>query len=212
MIEYLRGRVLARDGAHVVLECGGVGFGVDVPLTTLARLPGEGAEAQLYIHFHMNEQALRLYGFATAAERDTFEVLLGASGIGPKTALAILSATDIRDFARAVVFNEISVLTRIPGIGKKTAERLAVELRDKLKPFADGPTGGGAPAGTGPAARDAMAVPSAPQGPVALTAAALVELGCKAAVAERAALKAVELLGMEAPVEQLLREALKHRY
>lgn len=210
MIKFLRGRVLARDGAHVVLDCGGVGYGVDVPLTTLARLPGEGAEAGLHIHFHMNEQVVRLYGFATAAERDTFEVLLGASGIGPKTALAILSATDIRDFARAVVFNEISVLTRIPGIGKKTAERLVVELRDRLKPFADVSAGGGPAAGA--SARGAAGTPAAPEGPVALTTAALVELGCKPAVAERAALKAADLLGMDAPLEHLVREALKHRY
>lgn len=210
MIEFLRGRILARDGTHVVLDCGGVGYGVDVPLTTLARLPEAGGDTELHIHFHMNEQVVRLYGFATAAERDIFEVLLGATGIGPKTALAILSATDIRDFARAVVFNDLSVLTRIPGIGKKTAERLVVELRDRLKPFADASGDGAAASGAPP--RSAVASPAVPQGPVALTAAALVELGCKPAVAERAALRAADLLGLDAPLEHLVREALKHRH
>ncbi|MCX7717969.1 MAG: Holliday junction branch migration protein RuvA [Candidatus Sumerlaeaceae bacterium] len=210
MIEFLRGRILARDGTHIVLECGGVGYGVDVPLTTLARLPEAGAEAELHIYFHMNEQAVRLYGFALGAERDIFEVLLGATGIGPKTALAILSATEIRTLARAVVFNDLSVLTRIPGVGKKTAERLVVELRDRLKPFADA-SGDEAVSSAAPARHAAAGAPAVPQGPVALTAAALVELGCKPAIAERAALRAADLLGLDAPLEDLVREALKHR-
>lgn len=206
MIEYLRGVLLRRDGQHVVIDAGGVGYGLDVPLTTLARLGPQGGEAELHVYFHYNDQAMRLFGFATIEERDVFEVFLGTTGIGPKTALAILSAIEIGDFAQAILRNDLKILTNIPGIGKKTAERLVVELREKMATFADaGSRAGSALAGavgtvamTSPAAAEALA--------------ALMTLGCSRPVAERAIEKALVAVGTEALAEQLLREGLKHRH
>ena len=204
MIEYLRGTLLKKDGGHVVVDVGGVGYGVDVTLPTLAGLPEVGQSAELHTYFHVAEQLMRLYGFGSEAERDVFEVLISTSGIGPKTAIGILSAIEIGDFARAVLRNELSTLMRIPGVGKKTAERLVVELRDKMKSFAA--TVG--EVGPRPDARDGIPAPS---GPLATAIAGLVALGCKPVVAERAIQRATEVLGPEASTEDLVREGLKHR-
>lgn len=204
MIEYLRGSLLCRDGAHVIVEAGSVGYGVDLPAPTLAVLPETGGDVRLFIYHHMTEQDVRLYGFASPEEREIFEVLIGASGIGPKTALGILSALDIADFAHAIMRSDITTLTRIPGIGKKTAERLIVDLRDKVVSFAAGQTsrradaGLGAPMRLNDVQREAVS--------------ALISLDCKPVVAERAVLRAAEMLAPGARVEELIREALKHRH
>jgi holliday junction DNA helicase RuvA len=205
MIEYLQGILLRNDGGHVVVDVGGVGYGLDVPLTTSAALPPAGEKIELHVYLYLQEQILRLYGFLTEQERDVFEVFLGTSGIGPKTALGILSSIEISEFATAVLREEISTLTRIPGIGKKTAERLIVELRDKMKMFigatAQGATGSGPSvpgrASLSPTVREAVA--------------ALETLGCKPATAERAVQRALEVLGPATVTEDLVREALKHR-
>lgn len=215
MIEFLRGRVADRDGTHLVIDVNGVGYGVDVPVTTLDAIAEAGDEpVELHIYFHLGEQVMRLFGFATKDERHIFEVLLGTSGIGPKTALSILSAVDIAQFARAVVRNDLSLLTKIPGVGKKTAERLALELRDKLTHYAaamEGQPGAGRGKGKAGAALEEAPLGGPTAGPLGETAAALLALGCRPAVAERATLKAAEFLGESAPVDQLIREALKHR-
>ena len=136
MIEYLRGILLVKEPDHVVVDAGGVGYGVDVPRSTSSVLPEAGGEVALHIHFHFNEQAMRLFGFFTPQERDIFEVFISISGIGPKTALGILSSIDAADFAQAILREDYTKLTKLPGVGKKTAERLVVELRDKILPFA----------------------------------------------------------------------------
>ncbi|MBX7244408.1 MAG: Holliday junction branch migration protein RuvA [Candidatus Sumerlaeaceae bacterium] len=207
MIEFLRGRLLTKDSGHVVLDVGGVGYGVDVPVTTLDRLPDAGEEVALHTHLYLQEAIMRLYGFLTEGERDVFQVFLGTSGIGPKTALGILSSIKIGDFARAVLRNDLSTLMKIPGIGKKTAERLVVELRDKMMHFAEG----GAPGGK----KTVAATDDAGKhrgGPLGETIQALIGLGCKPAVAERASYKALEILGADASIQDLIKEALKHRY
>jgi Holliday junction DNA helicase RuvA len=205
MIEYLRGILLVKEPDHIVVDAGGVGYGVDVPRSTSKVLPEAGEEVALHIHFHFTEQAMRLFGFFTPQERDIFEVFISISGIGPKTALGILSSIDAGPFAQAILREDYATLTRLPGVGKKTAERLVVELRDKILPFAEsqGATVGGA----GAEARKPGLFPPA----LAEAIAALEALGCKPVVAERAAQKAWELLGTEAPVEDLVREGLKHR-
>lgn len=201
MIEFLRGTVISKTPGHLVVDVGGIGYGVDVPWRPDAFYPAEGEEASLFTYLYVQEQILRLYGFLTQQERSIFEVFIGTSGIGPKTALGILSAIEIPKFATAILREDVSTLVKLPGIGKKTAERLILELREKVLEFAAADTSGGAavPAGSRPPAYRE-------------TVAALEALGCKIAVAERAAQRAWENLGANASVENLIREALKHRY
>jgi Holliday junction DNA helicase RuvA len=200
VIEHLSGTVYSKESNHVVLKVAGVGYGLDVPQSTFITLPAVGEEAALYAHLYVQEQVLRLYGFATIQEREIFEVFLGLSGIGPKTALAILSAIEINTFAAAILRNDLAVLTKLPGVGKKTAERLVLELRDKIATFAGAETAG--------AARAINALPTE----LRETIQALEALGCKLSTAERASQKAYELLGAGAQVADLVREALKHRH
>ena len=215
MIEYLRGTVRARDEGHVVLDVGGVGYGVDCPASL--PIPPVGEALELHVYLHVNESAMRLFGFRDAREKQLFETLLGAQGIGPRTALGMMSAMDSTTFARAILQGDLKTLTGLPGIGKKTAERLAVDLRDKMAAFAVGGGGGG-----GEAARVAVAAgpgqgpeprPGALPPPEVLKDAidAMLNLGTKPAVAERAVVKAAEMLGAAATAPQLVKEALKHR-
>ncbi|MCX7626605.1 MAG: Holliday junction branch migration protein RuvA [Candidatus Sumerlaeaceae bacterium] len=205
MIEYLRGILRENDGEHIVVDVHGVGYGLDVPASTAAELPPVGEEVALYTHLEVRENDLSLYGFAKPEEREVFAIVVGVSGIGPRTALAVLSCLRIADFAAAVVNSEIEQLTRIPGIGKKTAERLVMELRDKMKRLltAHAKAGYESPVSTGTTKEAALA---------AEVSAALQALGCKPAVADRAAQRALELLGEKASLEDLVREALRHRY
>lgn len=204
MIEMLRGILAENDGAHVVVDVHGIGFGADVPSSTANELPAIGEEVQLFTYFYVQENGVRLYAFRTRQERDIFEIFIGVSGIGPKTALGILSAVRISDFVNAVLESDVSQLTKIPGVGKKTAERLIVELRDKVKHW-----------GVSTAVR-APRVSSAtvPRREAVLrdVSAALQALGCKTAIADRAAERAMEKLGEDAALEALVREALRHRY
>lgn len=202
MIEYLEGTVLARRPGHIVVLAGGVGHGVDVPSRADTIYPAPGESIALHTYLYVQEAVLRLYGFLSEEERDIFEVFIGTKGIGPRTALDILSAIEIGRFAQAIMREEISTLTKIPGIGKKTAERLVLELRDKVGAF----VGTGGETTTGPGRHRGQ-----PAG-LRETIEALEALGCKPPVAERAALKAWEVLGPQAATEDLIREALKHRF
>lgn len=132
MIAQLRGVVLEKHPNQVVLDAGGVGYDVAIPISTYSALPDVGATATLRIHTHVREDALQLFGFFTPNEKTIFEKLIGVSGIGPKLALTVLSGLPIEEFVAAVRQSQVEVLVKIPGIGKKTAERLVLELRDKL--------------------------------------------------------------------------------
>ena len=132
MIGSLRGNVLARRPDNVIIEVGGVGYQVNVPLNILANLPEEGKEVFLHIYTHVREDALQLFGFTSENEKKIFMVLLGISGIGPKMALNILSGLSYEDFLTALDAEDVAMLCRIPGLGKKTAHRLILELREKL--------------------------------------------------------------------------------
>ena len=132
MIGSVRGSVLERSAAgEVLVEVGGVGYRVLVPLSAVPAL-APGAGAFLFTHLHVRDDAMLLYGFPTREERDTFEVLIGASGVGPKLALAILSVHSPAALRRALVDDDIDALTLVPGVGKRTAQRLAVELKARL--------------------------------------------------------------------------------
>lgn len=132
MISLLRGRLLEKHPNRLILDVHGVGYDVQVPLSTFYRLPDPGAETTLRIHTHVREDAIMLFGFATALELQIFEQLIGIGGIGPRLALAVLSGIEVSDLVRSVQLADIARLTSIPGIGRKTAERMVLELRDRL--------------------------------------------------------------------------------
>ncbi len=187
MIGRLRGTLLAKQPPQVLVEAGGVGYEVDVPMSTLYTLPVLGAEVTLLTHMVVREDAQLLYGFGTDRERATFRELLKISGVGPKVALAVLSGLSTDDLARAVAMQDTALLTRVPGIGKKTAERLLLELKGRLADALPG-AGGVVAAGAG---ADVMA--------------ALVALGYN----EREAAAAVKALPEGVSVEEGIRAALK---
>jgi len=132
MIAYLRGRVLEKQPSRVIVDVSGVGYDVSVPLSTFYTAGEPGAEITLRIHTHVREDQLALYGFATVLELAVFERLIGVSGIGPRLALAVLSGMEPRELTAAIERSDLARLTRIPGVGKKTAERIVIELRDRL--------------------------------------------------------------------------------
>jgi Holliday junction DNA helicase RuvA len=133
VIGRLSGRLLAKHPPQVLLDVQGVGYEIDVPMSTLYQLPPTGTEVTLLTHLIVREDAHQLYGFATEAERAAFRQLLRISGVGARTALAVLSGMSVADLQQTVSAQDASRLTKIPGIGKKTAERLLLELRDKLE-------------------------------------------------------------------------------
>jgi Holliday junction DNA helicase RuvA len=177
MIGRLTGKVVAQEAeGAVVVDVAGVGYEVLVPLGTVGRAASdEGGRCTLYVHTHAREDALTLFGFATEADRLTFRTLIGVSNVGPRTALAVLSALPAEELARAIAAKDFGKLTGIPGIGKKTAERLVLELRDRLaKPMA-------ATARAGASSKDAPAARAQD-----LLLGALTRMGYRPAEAERA--------------------------
>jgi len=135
MIAHLRGRLIAKHPNQAIVEAGGVGYDVTITIPTFSDLPAAGSEVALHVHTHVREDALALYGFLRAEEKHLFEKLITVSGIGPKLAITILSGMATEEMVGAIRSNDFARLTRIPGIGKKTAERMCVELRDKLEGF-----------------------------------------------------------------------------
>ncbi len=134
MIAVLRGTLLEKQPSRVVVDVAGVGYDVQVPLSTFYGLGEPGAAVTLRIHTHVREDTIALFGFSTPLEQDLFERLIAISGIGPKLALAVLSGIEPADLIRAIRTQDVARLTRIPGIGKKTAERIGLELKDRLPP------------------------------------------------------------------------------
>ena len=154
MIGRLSGRLLEKLPPHLLLDVQGVGYEVDAPMTTFYQLPAVGEAVTLHIHQVVREDALLLYGFASRAERETFRQLLKVSGIGAKIALAILSSLSADELALAVAGENVARLSKVPGIGKKTAERLLLELKGKLK--ADVRIAAGGSAEAAPSAQDIL--------------------------------------------------------
>lgn len=138
MIAHLAGRILRKGPQEVVVDVSGVGYRVLIPLSTFYRLGEAGDEARLRIHTHVREDSLLLYGFLTAEEQGIFERLIEVSGVGPKLALNILSGIEAVELAEALRSSDVARLTRVPGVGRKTAERLVLELKDKLSAFGAG--------------------------------------------------------------------------
>jgi Holliday junction DNA helicase RuvA len=198
VIAYLRGRVSDKQPNRIVIDVGGVGYDVSVPLSTFYELGDQGAEIALRIHTHVREDALALYGFATALELTLFERLIGVSGIGPKLALAVLSGMEPRELVMAIERGDVARLTAIPGVGKKTSERIVVELKDRL-PRVRAEAAAGAAAVTPPAVREDVL-------------SALVNLGYHRPLSEKAvdaALKATPDGSFERTLKSALRELAK---
>lgn len=191
MIGYLRGRLFRKSPQDLIIDAGGVGYRVQVPISTFCRLPDPGADTQLYIHTHVREDQFVLYGFGTLIEQDLFEKLISVSGVGPKVALGVLSGIETDDLLHAIRDNDVVRLTRVPGVGKKTAERLILELKDKLKHIAPGSP---APAPPSPKRADLLS--------------ALGNLGYSEAESERAATEALRARP-DANLGDLLRDALR---
>lgn len=192
MIGRLSGRVIARQAPGLILDVNGVGYEVNVPMSTFYVLPEPGEPVVLLIHTHVREDAIHLYGFATEAERTLFRALIRVSGIGARLALTILSGIEVAAFVRCVQSADESALVRLPGVGKKTAQRLLVEMKDKLDGI--------------PAAFAVSAPVSAAGAPVEEAVTALIALGYKPVDASRM-ITAVERSG--ASTEELIRMALK---
>lgn len=203
MIAHLRGELVAAGADWVIIDVAGVGYRCLVPGSTRARLPAQGAAVQLHTFLQVREDALTLYGFLTQAEYDLFDLLLRVDGIGPKVALAVLSTMDPESFRRAVAFEDITALCRVPGIGKKTAQRMVLELRDKIGTL---PAAPGMPG-------DLPGAQPVPAGDVWGEAAeALCALGYSRSEAAAALSRARAEAGESPTVETLVRLGLKQLY
>jgi Holliday junction DNA helicase RuvA len=189
MIAHLRGRLIAKHPNQAIVETAGVGYDVTISVPTFSDLPAIGAEIALHIHTHVREDAIALYGFLRPAEKQLFEKLISVSGIGPKLAVTILSGMSSDEMVRSIRGNDLGRLTRVPGIGRKTAERLVLELRDKLDECGAAPA---LPAVT-PVEEDVLS--------------ALTNLGYQRAAAERALAQAVKN-GHRDSFDVLFRETL----
>jgi Holliday junction DNA helicase RuvA len=154
MIAFLRGRILDKQPNLLIVDVQGVGYLVHVPLSTFYDAGEVGGEAALRIHTHVREEALQLYGFLTVLEQQLFERLINISGIGPKLAISVLSGIEPRDLIAAVQRGDLARLTGIPGVGRKTAERMVLELKDRLAQIAVPPGGEPEPVATGERLRD----------------------------------------------------------
>lgn len=192
MIAHLRGKLLSKHPNQAIVETAGVGYDLTISVPTFSDLPAQGSEVALHVYTHVREDVIALYGFLRPAEKQLFEKLLTVSGIGPKLAITILSGMATDEMVGSIRAGDVARLTRIPGIGKKTAERMVLELRDKLP-------------SVGPE-------PAAPVSPLSSTEedvmSALVNLGYQRAAAEKALQAATRVLKPPVSFEQLFREAL----
>ena len=193
MIGRLHGVLLRKEPPALLVDVSGVGYELEAPMTTFYELPAVGEMVTLYTHLVVREDAHLLYGFAREGQRRLFRELLKVNGVGPRVALAVLSGLSDDEFSRCVAEEDITRLTRVPGVGRKTAERLVIEMRDKLSTDIAGPAA-------------ASAGPAAPADPVSEAVSALVSLGYKPNEASRA-VRGVPSKGLSA--EEIIRQALK---
>src|SRR5689334_15542951 len=190
MIAHLRGRILEKHPTSVILEAAGVGYEIAISVPSFSGLPSEGSEVSLHIHTHVREDVLALYGFLRREEKQLFERLIGVSGIGPRLAMTVLSGIAPDAFVTALRANDLTALTRVPGVGKKTAERMVLELRDKLEGLSAAP----APPSASRLEEDVVS--------------ALENLGYQRTLAEQAARKSIGKIGSGASFEQVFRETM----
>ncbi|QMV18782.1 Holliday junction branch migration protein RuvA [Granulicella sp. 5B5] len=194
MIAHLRGQILYKIPSYVVIDCGGVGYELLISVATYTELGEVGAEARLHVHTHVREDALQLFGFYEVTEKRLFEKLLTISGIGPKLAITVLSGINAERLVGAIRAGDHATLTKIPGIGKKTAERVVLELKDKLDDMAGFVPAGDARPSLGAVAEDVLS--------------ALVNLGYARPVARKAVEAAVKDASVAGDFERLFRAAM----
>ena len=199
MIAYLSGKLLEKEANSVIVDVGGVGYEVYIPLSTFYELGEVGDDVQLRIYTNVREDAIQLFGFHTARERDIYLKLISVQGIGAKSGIAMLSGMNADEIIAAIRTENIGKLTAIPGVGKKTAERLVIELRDKIGELAKG-----VPAGVSTAAAGAIGADDVYDDALS----ALINLGYQRSAAEKA-LQNVRNEGVEPSVQKLLRAALQ---
>ena len=192
MIAHLRGIILEKQPNATVVDVGGVGYALTIPISTFGSLPNVGDEATFHVHTHVREDALALFGFLTKTEREIFEKLISVNGVGPRLAVTVLSGLPTADLLTAIRSGDVTTLTKIPGVGRKTGERIILELREKLGAMEDAAEGGVVSAMSG-LERDVIS--------------AMVNLGCSSDAAG-AAVKKAQQDGVDAEFEPLFRKAL----
>jgi len=192
MISYVKGILDHKEPGHVIIDVSGLGYEVFIPLSTYEKLPALGNQVKLHTHHHIREDAMQLYGFISQEEKDTFALLMTISGVGAKVALSVLSAVSVDEFRRSVAQGDMKSLTKIPGIGKKSAERMMLELKDKVGMIRVADT-----------ARifELTSINEA--------VSALLNLGASPQMAEFAVYKAEKILGKDARIEEIIAQALK---
>lgn len=193
MISYVRGALDHKEPNRVIVDVNGIGYEVFVPLSTYQELPAVGGQVKLHTHHHVRDDAMHLYGFLSSEEKEIFELVLTISGVGAKVALSILSFISVDDFRRAIAQGDMKALTKIPGIGKKSAERMVLELKDKI----------------GKIHIDERMVKLLEAESTNDAVSALLSLGASQSAAEYAVYRAERLLGKEAKIEDLVTQALK---
>ncbi len=193
MIAYIRGVLDHKEPSRLIVDVNGIGYEIFIPLSTYQKLPALGGQVKLFTHHHVREDAVNLYGFLSSEEKEIFELVLTISGVGAKVALSILSAMTVDVFRRSVAQGDMRTLTKIPGIGKKSAERIVLELKDKI--------------GTVHIDAEMMRTLGTESGNDAV--AALLSLGTGQSAAEYAVYRAERLLGGEAKLEDVVSQAIK---
>ncbi len=200
MYAYIKGTLAHCSSQYAIIDANGVGYLIHVPVSVFGHLPEVGSQAILHTSYVIREQSQTLFGFLNIEERDLFEVLLGVSGVGPKTALSVIGHLNAHDLAKAVSENDIRTICKVPGIGKKTAERLLLEIRDKIPTMT-----------TSTMSRYAIKAPLDPQAQTISDAMnALIHLGYNQVTAEKAIKKSLEILPEQPELPQLITTSLKH--
>ena len=193
MISYVRGVLDYKEPSLVIVDINGIGYEVFVPLSTYQKLPAVGGQVKLHTYHHVREDAMQLYGFLSSEEKEVFELVLSISGVGTKVALSILSFISVNEFRRAIAQGDMKTLTKIPGIGKKSAERMVLELKDKI----------------GDIQIDERMLRLLEAESTNDAVSALLTLGAGQSAAEYAVYRAERLLGEEAKIEDHIAQALK---
>ena len=196
MISYVKGTLVEKTPARIVVESAGVGYEILVPLSSFDVIGEVGSQVKIYTYFHVREDSHTLFGFATPEERKLFQMLISVSGIGPRSALTILSGVSVEDFCEAIVTEQVDFLTAISGIGKKTAQRLIVELKNRISDVRVRVEVGARKPGM--------------QSMISEAVQALVSLGFPRASARKAVEKCISEADRELDVEELIRGALRH--
>ena len=198
MIAYLEGKLIEKSPTHLILEVNGVGYSINIPVSTYGNLGETGNIVKVLTYQHVREDELKLFGFATKPERELFEMLISVNGVGPKVALSILSFLSVEEFQRSVLKEDLDVLTSIAGIGKKTAQRLIVELKEKLSKVDLGVE-------KGVEAKKVASIPAFEEAVLALVSLGYTKYDAKNAL-ERVAQEVKDVL----PLEELIKRALKY--